>query len=265
MIVLPFLYIGAVGAGFFASYIAVVQQIGEVSSGGYFLIFWMFQNPPDLLYSLIKAMAMAIVIVIVATYYGYTARGGPVGWAPPPRSRWSSTPWRCTWSGCSARRSSGGQSARAYRGLSSPSQRGTPVTPGAYANLPTNARPGAPCATRFAHIEEETVGNVHLLVAAKAPRRALRRRRVGGGPRLLTLGQLEVLRDDLAEQVGRGAPRHWPTERSREEEEQPPPTDRGDAARPRELTAGYGCPMRTWASPASTSGTSALAGACSAC
>ena len=24
------------------------QQIGEVSSGGFFLIFWMFQNPPDL-------------------------------------------------------------------------------------------------------------------------------------------------------------------------------------------------------------------------
>ena len=52
--VLPFMYIAAVGAGFFASYLAVVQQIGEVSSGGFFLIFWMFQNPPDLLYSLIK-------------------------------------------------------------------------------------------------------------------------------------------------------------------------------------------------------------------
>ena len=31
--VLPFIYIGAIGAGFFASYLAVVQQIGEVSSG----------------------------------------------------------------------------------------------------------------------------------------------------------------------------------------------------------------------------------------
>jgi len=79
LIVLPFLYIVAVGAGFFASYLAVVQQIGEVSSGGYFLIFWMFQNPPDLLYSLIKGMAMAIVIVVVGVYYGYTASGGPVG------------------------------------------------------------------------------------------------------------------------------------------------------------------------------------------
>ena len=48
-LVLPFIYIAAVGAGFFASYLAVVQQIGEVSSGGFFLIFWMFQNPPDLL------------------------------------------------------------------------------------------------------------------------------------------------------------------------------------------------------------------------
>jgi len=77
--VLPFMYIAGVGAGFFASYLAVVQQIGEVSSGGFFLIFWMFQNPPDLFYSLVKAMAMATVIVIVGTYYGYTAGGGPVG------------------------------------------------------------------------------------------------------------------------------------------------------------------------------------------
>ena len=77
--VLPFMYIAAVGAGFFASYLAVVQQIGEVSSGGFFLVFWMFQNPPDLLYSVIKGMLMATVIVLVGCYYGYTAGGGPVG------------------------------------------------------------------------------------------------------------------------------------------------------------------------------------------
>jgi phospholipid/cholesterol/gamma-HCH transport system permease protein len=77
--VLPFVYLAAVGAGFLASYLAVVQQIGEVSSGGFFLIFWAFQNPPDLLYSLIKAMVMATVIVLVGCYYGYNAGGGPVG------------------------------------------------------------------------------------------------------------------------------------------------------------------------------------------
>ncbi len=78
-LVLPFMYLAGIGAGFFASYLAVVEQIGEVSSGGYTLIFWMFQNPPDLLYSVIKAMAMATVIVLVGCYYGYTASGGPVG------------------------------------------------------------------------------------------------------------------------------------------------------------------------------------------
>ena len=78
-IVLPFIYIAAVGAGFFASYLAVVQQIGEVSSGGYFLIFWMFQNPPDLIYSVVKSMVMATTIVLVGCYYGYHVRGGPVG------------------------------------------------------------------------------------------------------------------------------------------------------------------------------------------
>jgi len=78
-LVLPFMYLAGIGAAFLASYIAVVQQIGYVSSGGYFLIFWQFQNPPDFLYSLIKAMFMATAIVLVACYYGYNASGGPVG------------------------------------------------------------------------------------------------------------------------------------------------------------------------------------------
>jgi phospholipid/cholesterol/gamma-HCH transport system permease protein len=78
-IVLPFVYLGGVAWGFLASYIAVIQQVGGVSTGGYSLIFWEFQNPGDLLFSLIKAMAMATMIVLVGCYYGYTATGGPVG------------------------------------------------------------------------------------------------------------------------------------------------------------------------------------------
>src|SRR6267154_512424 len=78
-IVLPFMYIGGIGVAFLGSYLAVVQQLGFTSSGGYLLIFWQFQNPPDLLFSLIKGMAMATTIVLVACYYGYNASGGPVG------------------------------------------------------------------------------------------------------------------------------------------------------------------------------------------
>jgi phospholipid/cholesterol/gamma-HCH transport system permease protein len=78
-IALPFIYMVAVAVSYFASYLVVVNQIGDTSSGGYLLIFWMFQNPPDLLFSLIKGMVMATVIVLVGCYYGYTASGGPVG------------------------------------------------------------------------------------------------------------------------------------------------------------------------------------------
>jgi phospholipid/cholesterol/gamma-HCH transport system permease protein len=78
-LVLPFMYLAGIGGAFLASYIAVVDQVGVVSSGGYFLIFWQFQNPPDFLYSLIKAMVMATAIVLVGCYYGYNASGGPVG------------------------------------------------------------------------------------------------------------------------------------------------------------------------------------------
>jgi len=78
-LVIPFMYIGAVGVAYLASYIAIVHQVKTVSSGGYLLTFWQFQNPLDLLYSMIKGMFMATAIVLVGCYYGYNASGGPVG------------------------------------------------------------------------------------------------------------------------------------------------------------------------------------------
>jgi phospholipid/cholesterol/gamma-HCH transport system permease protein len=78
-IAFPFMYLVGIGVMYFASYFSVVEQVGDVSSGGYLLIFWMFQNPLDLMFSLIKGMVMATVIVLVGCYYGYTASGGPVG------------------------------------------------------------------------------------------------------------------------------------------------------------------------------------------
>src|SRR4029079_17025033 len=78
-IVLPFIYVVGIAVMYLASYFAVVEQVADVSSGGYTLIFWMFQDPTDLIFSLIKGMTMATVIVLVGCYYGYTASGGPVG------------------------------------------------------------------------------------------------------------------------------------------------------------------------------------------
>ncbi|MGH8992164.1 MAG: ABC transporter permease [Acidimicrobiia bacterium] len=78
-IALPFLYIVGLGIMYFAEWLVVVRQLGEVSNGGYLNLFWLFQNPTDFFYSLLKIMAMGTAIVFVGCYYGYKARGGPVG------------------------------------------------------------------------------------------------------------------------------------------------------------------------------------------
>jgi phospholipid/cholesterol/gamma-HCH transport system permease protein len=77
--VLPFMYVAGMGVAYAASYLAVVRQVAAVSSGGYLLVFWQYQNPLDFLYSMTKAMTMATTIVLVACYFGYRASGGPVG------------------------------------------------------------------------------------------------------------------------------------------------------------------------------------------
>jgi phospholipid/cholesterol/gamma-HCH transport system permease protein len=78
-LVVPFLYAAAVAVGFVGSYIAVVTQVAQTSGSAYLEIFWQFQSPPDMLFSACKAMAMATFVTVVGCYYGYTARGGPVG------------------------------------------------------------------------------------------------------------------------------------------------------------------------------------------
>ncbi len=79
LIFLPLVYGFAVVVGFAAAYVAIVVQIGQVSPGGYFELFWKFQSPPDLLFSAAKGTTMGIYVVLVGVYYGYRVRGGPVG------------------------------------------------------------------------------------------------------------------------------------------------------------------------------------------
>ena len=78
-ITLPFLYVTGLAVMYLAEWLVVVKQLHGVSPGGYSLMFWLYQNPADFLYSLTKIMAMGTVIVFVGCYYGYKARGGPVG------------------------------------------------------------------------------------------------------------------------------------------------------------------------------------------
>ena len=77
-IAMPFLYAVSLGMMSLGEILVSVYYIGGVSPGGHMAIFWLYQNPMDYLYSMIKGMAMGTTIVFVACYYGYTVRGGSV-------------------------------------------------------------------------------------------------------------------------------------------------------------------------------------------
>ena len=76
---MPFLYVVGLSLMFLAEKLVVVDQLAATSPGGYSFIFWLYQSPGDLVFSLIKIMAMGTVIVFVGCFFGYTASGGPVG------------------------------------------------------------------------------------------------------------------------------------------------------------------------------------------
>lgn len=76
---MPFLFIVGLGMSYIAMYLVVVVQLGDVSSGGYLYIFWLYQNPLDIIYATLKVIAMGTCVIFVGCYYGYNASGGPVG------------------------------------------------------------------------------------------------------------------------------------------------------------------------------------------
>jgi phospholipid/cholesterol/gamma-HCH transport system permease protein len=75
----PAMYLLAMAFGTLGSMLVVVVQIGDVSLGQWATLHFAGQSLADNLFSLIKVMTFATVISIVGMYYGYRARGGPVG------------------------------------------------------------------------------------------------------------------------------------------------------------------------------------------
>jgi phospholipid/cholesterol/gamma-HCH transport system permease protein len=72
------LYSIAVVLSFFASQFTTVVLFGQ-SGGLYQHYFTTFLNPIDLLWSFLQAVLMAITILLIHTYFGYFASGGPAG------------------------------------------------------------------------------------------------------------------------------------------------------------------------------------------
>jgi phospholipid/cholesterol/gamma-HCH transport system permease protein len=77
LVVVP-LYCVAVLMAFLATRVGTTFVYGQ-STGVYDHYFNTFLNPTDLLWSFLQAESMAVVVMLVHTYYGYTASGGPAG------------------------------------------------------------------------------------------------------------------------------------------------------------------------------------------
>lgn len=78
MIAITPLYSIAVILSFAASKLTTVGLFGQ-SAGLYNHYFSTFLNPVDLLWSFLQAILMAIAVLLVHTYFGYFATGGPSG------------------------------------------------------------------------------------------------------------------------------------------------------------------------------------------
>ncbi|KAA0084595.1 ABC transporter permease [Mycolicibacterium sp. P9-64] len=78
MIAITPLYSIAVVLSFVASKFITVVLFGQ-SAGLYDHYFSTFLNPVDLLWSFLQALLMALAVLLVHTYYGYFASGGPAG------------------------------------------------------------------------------------------------------------------------------------------------------------------------------------------
>ena len=77
IVVIP-LYCIAVMMAFLATRVGTTAVYGQ-STGVYDHYFDTFLQPTDILWSFAQAIAMAVVIMLVHTYYGFTASGGPAG------------------------------------------------------------------------------------------------------------------------------------------------------------------------------------------
>lgn len=78
MLAITPLYSIAVILSFVASQFTTVVILGQ-SGGLYDHYFSTFLNPTDLLWSFLQAILMALAILLIHTYYGYFASGGPSG------------------------------------------------------------------------------------------------------------------------------------------------------------------------------------------
>jgi len=79
LVVLPALFVAALGIHFVASKLFFVNLLSSVSDGGFDYVLFLLQSPRDFLVAVLWGTVTGFIVTVVACYYGYNASGGPVG------------------------------------------------------------------------------------------------------------------------------------------------------------------------------------------
>lgn len=78
LLMVPLIYAVAVMAGQFGAWLVAVAYFADVSAGTFEIGFYAALSPLDLIYSAIKGLTIALLVISVSLYFGFTVRGGPV-------------------------------------------------------------------------------------------------------------------------------------------------------------------------------------------
>jgi phospholipid/cholesterol/gamma-HCH transport system permease protein len=78
LIVITPLYVFGSLAGFLADYLILVLFY-KSGAGNFSHYFYLYLNPLDIIFSYIQVVVMVIAVMLIHTYYGYHATGGPAG------------------------------------------------------------------------------------------------------------------------------------------------------------------------------------------
>lgn len=79
MFAMPLLFIAGMAIYFTSSYLFATELLNTVSPGGFVSTLFLFQNFKDLSLGITWGVTYGLIIIITSSYYGFTARGGPVG------------------------------------------------------------------------------------------------------------------------------------------------------------------------------------------
>lgn len=79
LVTMPLMFAAALLLSFFSQRLFFVNLLSTVSSGGFSNILFLFQGPLDFLIAVAWATVLILIVTAVSCYYGYNAKGGPVG------------------------------------------------------------------------------------------------------------------------------------------------------------------------------------------